>query len=97
MNDPNEVITKFRLTKNDINRGTSQDLICPGCGGRSRFEIGGVCVGIFDSKGIMVDMAEFDFHEHSLCVCGLCNHEGDVSEFRVKGLDAALEKLSRKT
>ncbi len=95
MNDPNEVIKKFGLTRANINRGTSKDLICPECGGRSSFEIAGVVVGIFDGNGVMVDMAEFDFHEHSLCVCGLCNCEGDVSDFTVKGLNAAIEKLPR--
>ncbi len=85
-----EVIYEHDLRPYPESRGVARDLVCLHCGQRDAFEVSGVCFVKLGGDGA-VDDFEYEYHDDSYCKCPKCQYEGLISNFKVEGLDDALE------
>lgn len=77
-----------------------EDMACPKCGWRKDFEIEITSTVTVDDEGVMnANDCDHTWDDKSPCECGnrRCFHSGKVKDFRIPGLDAALEDLGQES
>lgn len=73
--------------------GNLEDMACE-CGQRDQFRIEVAVVADVDDCHIEPDKPDYSsFNNDSYCRCCSCQEDGDVSDFKIEGLDALLRTI----
>lgn len=90
---PEQYIEKHKATIDEWSRNENclEDVACPECGYRDRFIIQATSSFIMQDDGTS-EFGDVEYDGHNYIACESCGHDGKVSEFTIKGLDAALNK-----
>lgn len=92
---PSEAIKRWNLNAGNINAGKAVDFICPKCGYRAQFTIGANGIVVIDGTGEITSFTFYkDFEPDHHCECNECGHPAQVRDFKCKGLDKLLTKMT---
>ncbi len=91
---PEEFHTKFP-DQDEINDTCLEDVVCPRCGSRGRFNITSVTVATVDDNGVDYH-GDMEWEDNSSCACNSCGHGATVKDFTIEGLDEFLKSLEVK-
>lgn len=90
---PEEFIAKFPK-QTSVNSELLEDIACPECGQRDRFNINFTGQALVTEEG-SEDVGDHEWDGSSSTTCTECFYGALLSDFRIKGLDDALDELEQ--
>ncbi len=90
---PEQYIEKYKTSAEEWgpNKNCLEDIACPKCGYRDRFIIQATSSFIMQDEGTS-EFGDVEYDDNNYIACDSCGQDGKVSEFKIEGLDAALNK-----
>ena len=90
---PEQYIQKHRTFADEWgpNENCLEDVACPKCGYRLRFIIQATSSFIMGDSGTS-EFGDVEYNDDSYIACDSCGQDGKISEFKIPGLDNALNK-----
>lgn len=91
--NPEQYIQKYKTFAEEWgpNNNCLEDTACPECGYRHRFIIQATSAFIMEDSGTS-EFRDVEYDDKNYIACDSCGHDGTVAEFRIPGLDEALNQ-----
>ena len=90
---PEQYIEKYKEHAEEwgFNENCLEDVACPKCGYRHRFIIQATSSFIMEDSGTS-EFGDVEYDDNNYIACDSCGNDGTVGDFKIPGLDAALNK-----